>query len=396
MKSLTDLLQISDLSDDELWLIVADEASDPILASVTRNQAVSQSAILITNKQVKIVINEMEAGNLKIPTSSSAVDVMVYEGDLSYSDLLSQAIKSMGDARKILMNYSAEPECDFLTHGLYLKTMKWIEGIESNISVSSADHLIKRFYERKTDAECDRISLACRRAIEIIEEAFLLTKVGDTELDIHHRFHSIAQQKPGWFEDNEIVGQSYAWEKSLCPIVLAGENLQKGAHSAPSHHAVKQGDTLYCDFGVKLTFADGETWASDLQRMAVVVGDDAAMKRAEEVFGALYSSVSKAAALMKPNVPISDIDRAAREEIMSHGYPDYVHATGHAIGNEAHGIGETIRPNEEGCLAQGGTYTIEPRVKIPNGGSIEEIVRVTENGGEFLSDRQDRLLIIEA
>ncbi len=42
-----------------------------------------------------------------------------------------------------------------------------------------------------------------------------------------------------------------------------------------------------------------------------------------------------------------------------------------------------------------GVYTIEPRVTIINGGSIEEMVYVTENGGVSLSERQKDLYIIK-
>lgn len=394
MKHFSDLIRISELSEKEAWLIVSDEASDPILASVTQNRIVSQAAILVAKDRLVMVVNEMEASNVTDLTVPSNMEVLVYEGNNSYSKHLKQVLSSVGDLKKVILNFSSEPESDFLTHGLYLKTSAIVKEVIPDISFASAESAIKRFFEVKSDVECERISLACRRAEEIIREAFKLTQIGDTEIDIQSRFHQISEIWPDWFDEFKIVGQEYSWEKSLCPIVLVGENLRKGAHSRPSDTAVSRGNTLYCDFGVRLKFSDGEVWSSDLQRMAVMEGDKTAIDHAKKVFDVLYSSVSKAADIMTPTTRIDEIDRAARNEIVSKGYPDYVHTTGHAIGSEAHGIGESIRPNSDSFLSLDGTYTVEPRVKIPNGGSIEEIVRVTETGGQFLSSRQSELIII--
>ena len=88
-----------------------------------------------------------------------------------------------------------------------------------------------------------------------------------------------------------------------------------------------------------------------------------------------------------------------RSVITESGYPDYNHATGHPVGETAHSPGTSLSPaghKRSGMLLrENGVYTIEPRIQIENGGSIEEMIRVTKNGGEPLCTPQKFLYLIK-
>ena len=46
-------------------------------------------------------------------------------------------------------------------------------------------------------------------------------------------------------------------------------------------------------------------------------------------------------------------------------------------------------------LVETGVYTLEPRVDIPNGGSIEEMIEVTKDGGVPLCKMQKQIYLIK-
>ena len=101
---------------------------------------------------------------------------------------------------------------------------------------------------------------------------------------------------------------------------------------------------------------------------------------------------------MKPGIKAYKIDEVVRGEILKMGYPDYLHATGHPVGREVHGAGALIAPKYSKRanlkLVETGIYTLEPRVNIENGGSIEEMILVTNSGAVPLCNTQKELYLI--
>lgn len=92
------------------------------------------------------------------------------------------------------------------------------------------------------------------------------------------------------------------------------------------------------------------------------------------------------------------VDEAVRSVIREAGFPNYNHATGHPVAEVAHSPGTLIAPRDnprgQKVIQPHGTYTIEPRCQVPNGGSIEEMVVATEDGGRPLCERQTELWIV--
>lgn len=121
-------------------------------------------------------------------------------------------------------------------------------------------------------------------------------------------------------------------------------------------------------------------------------------KEIKNIFVVLFESVSSGAFACRTGAKGYEVDAAARNVIVAAGYPSYPHATGHAIGEDAHAAGAYFaskgRKPAEIPLVENGTFTIEPRIQIPNGGSIEEMVVVKNCGAEFLSPRQKSLILV--
>ena len=83
---------------------------------------------------------------------------------------------------------------------------------------------------------------------------------------------------------------------------------------------------------------------------------------------------------------------------MLKGYKSYNHSTGHPEGEISHSPGTSISPKgnmrSNLFLKENGVYTIEPRIQIENGGSIEEMIQVTRNGGVPLCRMQENIYLI--
>jgi Xaa-Pro aminopeptidase len=85
-----------------------------------------------------------------------------------------------------------------------------------------------------------------------------------------------------------------------------------------------------------------------------------------------------------------------REIISEAGYGDYfIHRTGHGIGMETHEDPYIIDGNEE-LLEPGMAFSIEPGIYLPDrwGARIEDIVIVTEEGGERLNTTATDLYLV--
>ena len=91
--------------------------------------------------------------------------------------------------------------------------------------------------------------------------------------------------------------------------------------------------------------------------------------------------------IIRPGARISDIDRAARKCIEKAGFGGcFGHSLGHGVGMEVHEA-PSISPLNDGRLAKGMVFTVEPAIYLPNVGGvrIEDMVLVTDDGCEVLT-----------
>jgi Xaa-Pro aminopeptidase len=123
----------------------------------------------------------------------------------------------------------------------------------------------------------------------------------------------------------------------------------------------------------------------------------------QHAFNTVVSAIEKSVKAIKPGVPGKDIDFIARKTLESAGYPEYKHALGHQVGRQAHDGGGIIGPLWERygdtpnwLLESGQVYTIEPSIIHPEIGvvALEEMIVVTEDGAEYLSDPQKEIVLL--
>lgn len=404
------ILNNSMMSEDSVWIMYNSENCDPYFSKfITNKTVVSTICILSNNKknlnQKFLLVHSLDKDNI----SNFDGEVIVYNGENSLVHNMTEILKKLDYPKIIYLNYSDKMDVliDILGYGTYrfLTDNIILEYKKANKSpiFKSSDELIYFLLDTKTEEDIFYMKIAAKRALDILTRSFNSIKIGMTEKQIQNLVHKISSFRHSYNNSN-IISEDFSWEKELCPIVLTGPNLAKGGHSCPDDRILKPGDTIYMDFGIQIHLRDGRKYSSDIQRMGYAMTAQDKKTRSipeniRKVFRVLYEAVDLGIKNLKPDIMGYEIDSLVRNYIIENNYPNYNHATGHPIGELAHNPGTSISPKghkrSSMKIRENGVYTIEPRIQIPNGGSIEEMVLVTPTGGGVtLCQRQSRLYLI--
>jgi len=292
--------------------------------------------------------------------------------------------------RSIAVNFS-ENTClaDGLSHGLYLSLMRYLEGTPFAGRLVSSENIISKLRGRKSPEEIRRIHAAVELAEEIFAAVSLIIKPGLTEKDVASYM----------LKEVDRRGVETAWERELCPSVFTGPE-SAGAHAGPTDRVIEKGHVLNIDFGVKV-----EGYVSDLQRTWYFrkAGEKKAPAEVLKAFETIRDSIALAAEKIRPGMEGGAVDTLARTYITDRGYKEFPHALGHQVGRHAHDGAGLLCPEWERYgnlphlkIEEGQVYTLEPRIVIPGYGvaTMEEIVVVHSDGGEFLSQPQRELYLV--
>ncbi len=170
-------------------------------------------------------------------------------------------------------------------------------------------------------------------------------------------------------------------------IVASGPN-GASPHHEPGDRVIGAGDTVVVDFGGPV-----HGYASDTTR-TFSVGEPSA-----EVAGAyavLKSAQAAGVGAVRPGVAAEHIDDVTRTVIDGSEFADYfIHRTGHGIGLEVHEDPYIVSGNST-ALEPGMAFSVEPGIYIPGrfGMRIEDIVVVTDGGGELLNNSSHDLVVV--
>ena len=165
---------------------------------------------------------------------------------------------------------------------------------------------------------------------------------------------------------------------SFPSIVSFGPN---GAdpHHEPDDTALKPGDSIVIDIGCKKN-----GYCSDMTRTYFWGEPSEEQKRVHTI---VKEANELAEQMVKPGVPLKELDQAARDHIAEAGYgPQFNHRLGHFIGQTDHEAGDVSSVSP--IIAQPGMiFSIEPGIYIKGkfGVRIEDLVLVTETGCRILN-----------
>ncbi len=374
--------------DVDLWLTFVRETSasgDPVLPLIYGHDLTWESALIFTQSGERLaIVGEFESETAR--RSGAFTSVVGYHQAIR--PLLLEAFERL-QPHQIAINYSKHDElADGLTHGIYLVLMDYLAGTPWVDRLVSAEQIIARLRGRKTTGELERIRQSVAATAEIYEQVFNYAQPGMNEIEIAAFMHNQMEERK----------LKPAWELENCPTVNAGPASPIG-HVGPSSIQLERGHILHFDFGVVQ-----QDYSSDIQRVVYYLrpGESKAPGEVQRAFDTVVRAIRSAAAAMRPGVLGMDVDAAARNVITAAGYPEFMHATGHQLGRNAHDGAGILGPEWERYgdlprykLEAGQVFTIEPKIDVPGYGTIgiEEDVVVTEHGAEMLGEPQTELIL---
>jgi len=251
---------------------------------------------------------------------------------------------------------------------LRMLELDYLRAAAPGLELVSGQELISGMRAIKDAAEAEKMEEAARIAECALAAILSSIKPGITEQDLASRLVGRLLQRGS---DPELP---------FFPIVSFGEN-SANPHASPSARILKDGDLVLIDWG-----AAYQGYYSDITRV-FAVGD--LHPELEKIAQFVKSANATAREAVKPGIPASEVDRAARQVIEDAGYGEFFfHRTGHGLGREAHEE-PYISQYDQTVLEPGMTFTIEPGIYLPNRGGvrIEDDILVTEDGCRSLTNQ---------
>ncbi|GHV27469.1 hypothetical protein FACS18948_4890 [Clostridia bacterium] len=369
-----------------LWLLMGRETidiADPALRLVLPLDIMGVSAFFFTPDGKKLALVRRQ--DVEGVADAGVFDTVTGYGD-DFDDQLRAVIKTL-DPNVIDINVDLyDALADGLTTGLYLRLIRVLAGTpyETRISHGQA---IRSIRGRKTPAEIV-IQTEC---LKLLNQACDILKtvlhVGMTEGDVY----DFCQE---FMKTHNLTS---SWDNNCCPLVHAGARSAQGL-VRPAGNDIRPGDTFHLSFGAKL---DG--YATDFQRTWYVrePGETSAPNEVKNAFNVIADTVEFVRTNIRPGMQGRDVDRMARTRMEAAGFA-YSRGSGHMVGMALHDGCAQLSPDNpvlgdlpERVLECGNVFTLEFFANTSRGVvAIEDMVRLTEHGGEFLYTPQKELWIL--
>ena len=249
---------------------------------------------------------------------------------------------------------------------LRLLEQNYLLGAAPGMSLESAQPILTQMRRIKSGDEIKFMGEAVRIAECALSSTIMAIKPGVTEKEIAGRLIG------------RLLQEGSDPELPFFPIVSFGENAAN-PHATPTNRTLNAGDIILIDWG-----ASHQGYFSDITRV-FAMGD--LRPEIDQIAKFVQDANAAARAAVKPGIPASTVDQAARQVIEDAGYGEYFfHRTGHGLGLEAHEE-PNISKFDQTILEPGMTFTIEPGIYLPKRGGvrIEDDIVVTEDGGLSLT-----------
>ena len=189
------------------------------------------------------------------------------------------------------------------------------------------------------------------------------------------------------FIDAEYLKEG-ASGNSFPTIVCFGENAADQHHEPSETRTLKAGECILIDMGCVW-----KGYCSDMTRTFYCKSVDEEQAKIHDI---VRTAVLKAEEVIKPGIPVCDIDKQARDYIDEMGYTKYWGVRlGHFIGQDDHEFGD-VSPINHNPAAVGNIFSIEPGIYIEGkfGVRVEDLVLVTEDGHELLNHVEKKYRIV--
>ena len=338
------------------------------------NHAGSAGTLVVTHSEVHLLIDFRYVESVRSVQASDAAcpGLRTWPVPASYDEALIDMLSSLAMPVKLGI------EAAHLT----VARKEWLERTSTSrglaLTWTSTERVVEQSRLVKDASEIATMRDAAARLTGVAESAFRSIRSGVTEREVAGSI--------------EMAMRAAGYERlAFDTIVASGPNAAL-PHYRAGTRILKPGDLVVLDFGGVL---DG--YCSDLTR-TVSVG--APTPDALRLHAAVRDAQRAAMEAVKPGVPATSVDGAARGLLESHGLGEaFGHGTGHGLGLDIHEEPRVGPPRSHSASVQlepGMVFTIEPGAYLPGMGGvrIEDDVLVTEDGCEVLTSVPRELLAL--
>jgi len=363
----------------DVWITFTREGNpDPVAADLGLGGVVWRSAgILEADGQSTAIVGNLDAEGVR---QKGIYDDVIDYGKEGASKSLYEYVRR-SKPKTIAVNSSYDfGLADGLSSGMRRYLRASLKEFARNF-VTSED-LVITFRSKLIPEELDLMRKSvqmCEKILRVAEEDFI--RIGRTDRQIR----IMIQEQVG------RMGLGFAWEEDFCPVVVVGNS--EFGHRGFANRTLGKNELLHFDFGVKY-----QGYCSDIQRVYFVGGPPPDSVR--KLFRATKKATDAGVEALRPGVKGYSVDKACRQSVVSSGYPEYLHGTGHVVGRATHEIGPMLSPRwrerygrtMEKRLDAGMIFTVEPSVKGEDGVcNIERELLLTNKGAEPFSTPEDEL-----
>jgi len=234
----------------------------------------------------------------------------------------------------------------------------------------------------KEPKEIQKIEQSCNLGDKAFEYILKKITLGISELELAFEL--------------EFFIKKHGANLSFPSIVAFGPNASIPHHQI-SEQELNNNEFVLLDFGVLL-----DDYCSDMTR-TVFFGK--ATDEQKKMYNTVLESQKRAFNLLNtkyliPNtktktIKAKNIDKAARDYIISQGYPSIPHSLGHGIGIEVH-ESPRLSPISKDELKPGMVFSLEPGIYVPNFGGvrIEDLIVIEPSGPRYLTHASKHLIEI--
>lgn len=338
------------------------------------NHAGTAGTLVITHSGVHLLIDFRYQESVRSTQASDAAcpGLRTWPVPASYDEALIDMLASQVTPQKIGI------EAAHLT----VARKEWLErtSIARGLAIgwTSTERIVEQIRLIKDASEVASLRDAAARLTIVAEKAFRSIRPGVMEREVAAAI--------------ETALRSAGYERPAFDTIVASGPNAALPHYRAGLRILKPGDLVVLDFGGVL---DG--YCSDLTR-TVSVG--APTPEALRLHAAVREAQRAAIEAVKPGVPATSVDAAARGLLESRGLGDaFGHGTGHGLGLDIHEeprVGPPRSHSPSVQLESGMVFTIEPGAYLPGMGGvrIEDDVLVTDEGYEVLTSVPRELLAL--
>lgn len=338
------------------------------------NHAGSAGTLVITPSDVHLLIDFRYQESVRSTQASDAAcpGLRTWPVPASYDEALIEMLLNQGMPAKLGI------EAAHLT----VARKEWLErtSIARGLALgwTSTERVVEQIRLVKDANEVANLRDAAARLTFVAEKAFKAIRPGVMEREVAAAI--------------EMGLRSAGYERPAFDTIVASGPNAALPHYRAGLRILMPGDLVVLDFGGVL---DG--YCSDLTRTVSVGAPTADALR---LHAAVREAQRAAIEVVKPGVPATSVDAAARNVLESRGLGDaFGHGTGHGLGLDIHEEPRVGPPRSHSASVQlepGMVFTIEPGAYLPGMGGvrIEDDVLVTADGCEVLTSVPRELLAL--